>query len=165
MTPRAESTAPDHRAAAAWIAANATALPVAATDISATDAPYSPVSIYVEAHWLPIIGPSAFVAWRRLTLMVDWTRVIVDLSELGSELGLTSGCGPNSVIYNGTLICVQRDHEPVGYLNRRYDFPAGRARWVAALPTPDDGVVCATAVEAARRLIDRVQALEIGAAA
>ena len=45
-------TAPDHRAAAAWIAANATALPVAATDISATDAPYSPVSIYVEAHWL-----------------------------------------------------------------------------------------------------------------
>lgn len=98
MTPRAESTAPDHRAAAAWIAANATALHVAATDISATDAPYSPVSIYVEAHWLPIIGPSAFVTWRRLTLMVDWTRVIVDLSELGSELGLTSGCGPNSVI-------------------------------------------------------------------
>lgn len=81
------------------------------------------------------------------------------------ELAAMWPAGYSAHVYNGTLICVTHDREMVGYLNRRYDFPAGRALWVASLPTHDSGVVCATAVEAARRLIDRVQALEIGAAA
>ncbi len=60
--------------------------------------------LYVETYWLPIIGPSAVFAARRLA---DWldsnpTGVRIELVEFGASLGVGAGTGRNTQI-NRTL--------------------------------------------------------------
>ena len=61
---------------------------------------YPAASGYVEAFWLPIIGPSATWALRRLTGMAtacpDGARL--PLTELALSLGLGAGTGRNAPI-------------------------------------------------------------------
>ena len=59
---------------------------------------------YVEQFWLPILGPSAVLALRRLA---DWldrhpAGVQIDLVEFGSSLGIGTGTGRHTQI-NRTL--------------------------------------------------------------
>lgn len=57
-------------------------------------------SVYAEALWLPILGPSALWALRRLAAMAVASPegCAVDLAELASSLGLSAGTGRNSII-------------------------------------------------------------------
>ena len=60
--------------------------------------------VYVETYWLPILGPSAVLAARRLTawLTADPDGVVIDLVELGESLGVGAGTGRHTQI-NRTL--------------------------------------------------------------
>ena len=55
-------------------------------------------STYAETYWLPVIGPSALWALRRLSAWVeaDPTGVEVALPDLAHELGLGGGTGRNA---------------------------------------------------------------------
>ena len=57
-------------------------------------------SAYVEAAWLPILGPSATLALRRLGLLAAARPdgVEVDLRELAADLGIGTGTGRQSII-------------------------------------------------------------------
>src|SRR5947209_4676432 len=59
---------------------------------------YEPRSLYAETYWLPVIGPSAMWALRRLSAWAEAesSGVEVPLSELAHELGLGGGTGRNS---------------------------------------------------------------------
>src|SRR4051812_30166844 len=59
---------------------------------------HAPRSVYVETYWLPILGPSATWAMRRLTAWLDAEPGGYDLQlcDLGRELGLGSGTGRNA---------------------------------------------------------------------
>src|SRR5438094_10508947 len=59
-----------------------------------------PRSIYAETYWLPVIGPSAMWALRRLSAWAEAeaARVDVTLPDLAHELGLGGGTGRNSPI-------------------------------------------------------------------
>lgn len=57
-----------------------------------------PRSVYAETYWLPVLGPSALWALRRLAA---WTALTPDgatvaLSDLAHELGLGGGTGRNA---------------------------------------------------------------------
>lgn len=57
-------------------------------------------SVYVESAWLPILGPSATLALRRLGLLATAAPegVEVNLGQLAGDLGIGKGTGRNSVI-------------------------------------------------------------------
>ena len=57
-------------------------------------------SPYVETAWLPILGPSATLALRRLGLLATARPegVEVDVGDLAADLGLGRGTGRNSII-------------------------------------------------------------------
>lgn len=57
-------------------------------------------SAYVEVAWLPILGPSATLALRRLGLLLTARPegVEVDVRELATDLGLGNGTGRNSIM-------------------------------------------------------------------
>lgn len=61
---------------------------------------HAPRSVYVETYWLPILGPSATWAMRRLTPWLDATPDGYDLalSDFGRELGLGAGTGRNAAV-------------------------------------------------------------------
>ena len=61
---------------------------------------HHPASDYAERFWLPVIGPSALWAHRRLTagFATDRSSYQLDLSTLGGEIGLGAGTGRNSPI-------------------------------------------------------------------
>ena len=61
---------------------------------------HAPASAYVEWLWLPVIGPSAAWAYRRLTsgLAAQPGGYQVPLSELAHWLGLGQGTGANSTV-------------------------------------------------------------------
>lgn len=61
---------------------------------------HEPTSDYAEQFWLPVIGPSALWAHRRITagLASNPSGYVVDLSTLGREIGLGAGTGRNSLI-------------------------------------------------------------------
>ena len=54
-------------------------------------------SVYVETFWLPVLGPSATWALRRLAARLEGApRLELDLSTFGHELGLGAGTSRNS---------------------------------------------------------------------
>jgi hypothetical protein len=59
---------------------------------------HEPRSLYAETYWLPVIGPSAMWAIRRLATWAEAepAGVEVALSDLAHELGLGGGTGRNS---------------------------------------------------------------------
>ena len=59
---------------------------------------HQPRSTYAETYWLPVIGPSALWALRRLSVWADAdpTGVEVALADLAHELGLGGGTGRNA---------------------------------------------------------------------
>ena len=61
---------------------------------------HAPRSVYVETYWLPILGPSATWAMRRLTAWLEAQPdgYDVPLAELSRELGLGPGTGRNAIL-------------------------------------------------------------------
>ena len=61
---------------------------------------HAPRSVYVETYWLPILGPSATWAMRRLTawLEAEPDGYDVPLADLSRELGLGPGTGRNAIL-------------------------------------------------------------------
>jgi hypothetical protein len=61
---------------------------------------HHPTSDYAERFWLPVIGPSALWAHRRLTagLVADHAGYQLNLATLSREIGLGAGTGRNSPI-------------------------------------------------------------------
>ena len=61
---------------------------------------HEPRSLYAETYWLPVIGPSAMWALRRLSAWAEAepTGVDIALPELAHELGLGGGTGRNSPV-------------------------------------------------------------------
>jgi hypothetical protein len=61
---------------------------------------HHPTSDYAERFWLPVIGPSALWAHRRLTagLVADHSGYQLDLATLSREIGLGAGTGRHSPI-------------------------------------------------------------------
>ena len=81
---------------------------------------YDARHVYVETYWLPVLGPSAVLAARRLADLLDRhpAGVSLDLVELGASLGVGTGTGRHTQI-NRTL-------------NRLVDFHLARIRYEAA---------------------------------
>jgi hypothetical protein len=95
---------------------------------------FAATSPYVEALWLPVLGPSATWALRRLAAFLDSTDdCLVNLDELGRSLGLGSRTGKHSAIavalgrvvrfdiarWDGSTLAVRRRLPPVPYHLRR----------------------------------------------
>ena len=61
---------------------------------------FGPRSLYVEACWLPVLGPTATWLYRRLGSWVETNPegVQVDLVDLSVSLGLGEGLGRNSLL-------------------------------------------------------------------
>ena len=63
---------------------------------------FAPESLYVEYCWLPILGPTATLAYRRLGTVAAARPmgevVRFDLVDLALGLGLGEGIGRNSII-------------------------------------------------------------------
>ena len=80
--------------ASSWLSARRTveAIPIRHPVIEALG--HHPTSEYAEQFWLPVIGPSALWAHRRLTAG-DRSGYQLDLSTLGQEIGLGTGTGRN----------------------------------------------------------------------
>jgi hypothetical protein len=57
-------------------------------------------SAYTELFWLPILGPSATLALRRLAgyVTASASGVRVDLPQLGQSLGVGAGVGRHSIL-------------------------------------------------------------------
>ena len=59
---------------------------------------YPVESRYVEIFWLPILGPSATWAFRRLARIAATDDIAISVTELASALGLGHGTGRSSMI-------------------------------------------------------------------
>ncbi len=61
---------------------------------------FGPRSMYVEVCWLPVLGPSATWAYRRLGSWVEFhpDGLQVNLKELSAGLGLGEGLGRHSLL-------------------------------------------------------------------
>ena len=61
---------------------------------------HQPRSIYAETYWLPVIGPSALWALRRLSTWAEANSegVEISLADLAHELGLGGGTGRNAPV-------------------------------------------------------------------
>lgn len=66
---------------------------------------YDARHVYVETYWLPILGPSAVLAVRRIAEWLDSqpAGVSVGLVEFGASLGIGTGTGRHTQI-NRTLM-------------------------------------------------------------
>jgi hypothetical protein len=98
-------------------------------------------SVYVEAYWLPVIGPASVLAARRLAAWLEASadgEVVVSLEELGRSLGLSG-----QVTRNAPVVRTLRrlaDFGLAGYGADRYALrlrvPPLPARYLARLPEP-----------------------------
>lgn len=82
------------------------------------DLGFGPRSMYIETCWLPVLGPTATWAYRRLGSWAEFNAdgVTIDLVDLAQSLGLGESLARNSKL--GRTIC------------RLVRFDA--ARWVGA---------------------------------
>lgn len=86
-----------------WLVAHPT-MPVRRWCDPTVEGGFDARDVYVERFWLPVLGPSAVLALRRLA---DWldeqpSGVEVDLVEFASSLGVGAGTGRHTQI-NRTL--------------------------------------------------------------
>ena len=127
----------DPRRSNAWIADHDPLHVVALADPVIDQLGHDVRSEYVETYWLPILGPSATWAARRL---VDWLadadEVEVPLEPLGRSLGLGGGVANHSPVVRTLARLVDFGMAATGgnvYAIRRR-FPPLAARHVERLP-------------------------------
>ena len=61
---------------------------------------YAAASVYVETFWLPLVGPTALLALRRLDAWLANTpgEITISVSLLGESLGIGAGTGRRSAV-------------------------------------------------------------------
>lgn len=61
---------------------------------------YKPRSDYVEAYWLPVLGPTATWLFRRFGMLLEASSGVTELDtiDLSMSLGLGSGRGRNCLL-------------------------------------------------------------------
>ncbi len=61
---------------------------------------FGPGSAYIENCVLPLIGPSSFLLYRRVALVVTrGGEAVIDVGQLSANLGLGTKTGPKSPIF------------------------------------------------------------------
>ncbi|HPU40340.1 MAG TPA: hypothetical protein PLS63_12280 [Microthrixaceae bacterium] len=100
MTTRHETT----RSSLDWFVAHPTMQVRRLVETPVESCRYDARHIYVETYWLPILGPSAVLAVRRIADWLDHdpAGVHVDLVDFGASLGVGTGTGRNTQV-NRTL--------------------------------------------------------------
>jgi hypothetical protein len=122
-----------------WIAAHDPLTVVTLADPLVEQMGHRVDSVYVEAYWLPVIGPASVLAARRLAAWLEASpegEVVVDLEELGRSLGLSG-----QVTRNAPVVRTLRrlaDFGLASYGANRYALrlhvPPLPARYLARLP-------------------------------
>jgi len=108
---------------------------------------HRPGSAYVEAVWLPLLGPSATWAWQRLArIATAHSPVRLDVAELAAGIGLGGRLGPTSTMAR-TLERLER----FGALRRSGEVFAVRLA-LPELPESRVARLCASARLAHRNL-------------
>lgn len=120
---------------------------------------YEPRSLYVEAYWLPILGPSALWALRRLNAHLDEhpAGFPLPLAPLARELGLGDGTSRHGAVVRtlARLVLFEMAHVVGGQLAVRRSVPPLARRHLRQLP----GHVLAAHEEAeAHRPLPRTEA-------
>jgi len=111
---------------------------------------HRPGSAYVEAVWLPLLGPSATWAWQRLARIATvHSPVRLDVAELAAGIGLGGRLGPTSTMAR-TLERLER----FGTLRRSGEVLAVRVA-LPELPESRVARLCASARLAHRSLATR----------
>jgi hypothetical protein len=128
----------DLRDTSSWIAGHDPLSVVALTDVVIDRLGHDVGSGYVETYWLPILGPSAIWAARRLVDRLDTQSVGVEipLESLSRSLGLGGGVARNSPVVRTLTRLVDFGMAATGggvYALRRR-FPPLTARQVKRLP-------------------------------
>lgn len=99
------TTRQDHqRATLDWFVAHPTVQVRPLVEAQVEGCCYDARDAYVETYWLPVLGPSALLALRRISawLASDPTGIAIDLVDFGASLGVGTGTGRNTQI-NRTL--------------------------------------------------------------
>ena len=75
-------------------------LPAPPNELAGPVGCYGPSSYYATAVWLPILGPSTFLAWRLVVCEVQHhpAGVTTTLDRLAADLGLGSPSGQQAAI-------------------------------------------------------------------
>ena len=83
-----------------WLAEHDPLRVVVLTDPIIENLGHEPRSIYAETYWLPVIGPTALWALRRVSAWAEAQPdgTAVALADLARELGLGGGTGRNSPV-------------------------------------------------------------------
>ena len=83
-----------------WLSARSTIAVIPIRDPVIEALGHPPTHEYAEQFWLPVIGPSALWALRRLTseFSMQPSGYQLNLSALGRDIGLGAGTGRNSAI-------------------------------------------------------------------
>ena len=81
-----------------WLASQEVLVVVPLADPLVESLGHAPHSTYAETYWLPLLGPSALWAMRRLAALAqaEPAGATLRLAELGPELGLGAGTGRSS---------------------------------------------------------------------
>lgn len=81
---------------------------------------------YCEQFWLPVIGPSALWAARRLADTLDHSTTTINLVDFGSSLGIGTGTGKHTQINRtiGRLVDFQMARIQSDRLEVRCSWPA-----------------------------------------
>ncbi len=112
---------------------------------------FAATSRYVEACWLPVLGPTATWAYRRLGSLAEVhpDGANVDLVDLALSLGLGEGLGKNSLLWRALARLVT-----FGVARWEGDVLAVRRR-VAPLPERQVSRLSASAARAHEQLTRR----------
>ena len=95
------TTRQDHqRATLDWFVAHPTAQVRQLVETQVEGCRYDARHVYVETYWLPVLGPSAVLALRRVAEWLDQnpTGVDINLVDFGASLGVGTGTGRNTQI-------------------------------------------------------------------
>lgn len=122
----------------AWIAST-DPVPVVPLDDAVVEAlGHDADSTYAEVYWLPVIGPTALWALRRLTRALDDAPdgFPLALGPLAGELGLGSGLAPSSPVVRclARLVCFGLAEVRGGQLMVRRRLPPLARRHLRRLP-------------------------------
>ncbi len=125
------------RSVNAWIADHNPLTVVALPDPVIDTLGHDVSSDYVETFWLPILGPSAVWAARRLSGWLEESdEVEVELATLGGTLGLGQGVGRNAPIVRtlGRLVMFNMAAIRGSSVAVRSAFPPLSVRYLGRLP-------------------------------
>jgi hypothetical protein len=134
-----QTTLPGQSGLAAWLSGRPEIEVVALRHPFFEALGHHPMSDYAELFWLPVVGPSALWAHRRLAsgFLGDRASYRLNVAALASEIGLGGGTGASAPIIRTLVRLVRFDLAAVtdrGSLGVRPVLPPLTRRQAARLP-------------------------------